>query len=140
MARVVAQHVARSKGRHADFFFDSAGTHAHHAGELPDPRARNLLLSRGYVLDKSRSRKVKPVDFEKFDLILAMDLANLDSLEKLCPDAHRSKLRLLLDFAADQKTREVPDPYYGNLAGFERVLELCEAGAEGLIKAHASVR
>lgn len=136
MARVVALHVARSKGRHADFFFDSAGTHAHHAGELPDVRARNLLLSRGYALDKARSRMVKVADFEKFDLLLAMDRANLAALEKACPAEHRGKLRLLLDFAADQETREVPDPYYGNLAGFERVLELCEAGVKGLIDAH----
>ena len=135
MARVVAQNMARHQGRQSEFFFDSAGTHAHHTGEQPDQRARNVLLSKGYELDKSRSRKVKVEDFEQFDLVLAMDRNNLLSLEKICPAQHQGKLRLLLDFAAEQDAREVPDPYYGNLAGFERVLELCEAGAKGLLSA-----
>lgn len=136
MARTVAQQFARAAGRGTDFFFDSAGTHAQHVGELTDSRARRLLAERHYEVENTRSRRVKSADFERFDLILAMDRINLAVLAQQCPHELRGKLRLLLDFAPTLDVREVPDPYYGNVAGFERVLELCEVAATGLLLAH----
>lgn len=113
---------------------DSAGTHAHHAGEAPDPRGITVAAKRGYTdLKQQRSRLVKPEDFEKFDLIVAMDRDNLAHLKRQCSAEHAHKLHLLLEFAPQLGLDEVPDPYYGNLAGFERVLDLCEAGVSGLL-------
>lgn len=135
MARAVAQQMAQDAGYAQEFEFDSAGTLAQHAGERADPRARTVLLSRDYEPGNTRARRVNDQDFERFDLILAMDQTNLAALQRLCPAQHLSKLHLLLEFAPSAGVNEVPDPYYGNLAGFERVLDLCEAGVRGLIKA-----
>ncbi|OGB09770.1 MAG: hypothetical protein A3E79_14860 [Burkholderiales bacterium RIFCSPHIGHO2_12_FULL_61_11] len=135
MARAVARQLAQQAGRSQEFEFDSAGTLALHTGERADPRAIATLLSRNYEPGNTSVRRVNDQDFENFDLILAMDQTNLAALQRLCPPQHLAKLHLLLKFAPSAGVDEVPDPYYGNLAGFERVLDLCEAGARGLIKA-----
>lgn len=139
MARAVAERTAAQAGRGmldmvGHLVFDSAGTHAHHIGERIDPRAAAVLLARGYPPVKGRSRRIGDADFEKFDLILAMDRGNLASLRANCPPQHIDKLRLILDFVDGLRGEDVPDPYYGNAQGFERVLDLCEMGAKGLIQ------
>ncbi|APW45115.1 low molecular weight protein-tyrosine-phosphatase [Rhodoferax antarcticus] len=133
MACSVAQHLARQQGRHRQFEFDAAGTHAPTSAKHMDPRARQALLMRDYQPVKTRSRQVCLQDFERFDLILAMDNANLAVLQRQCPGAMHGKLRLLLSAAPDLGFTEIPDPYYGDAAGFERVLALCESGARGLL-------
>jgi len=134
MAQSVAHRLAADAGLSQQLKFDSAGTHAHHLGERPDSRAQATLTRHGYDVGRNRSRRITPHDFQHFDLILAMDGSNLADLRRLCPPEHSSKLRLFLDFAVDLNETEVPDPYYGNAQGFERVLELCEAGIKGFIK------
>ncbi|HAL39696.1 MAG TPA: phosphotyrosine protein phosphatase [Polaromonas sp.] len=134
MAQTVAEKLAADAGLSQQLKLDSAGTHAPHLGERPDPRVEVTLSRRGYEMGRIRSRRIAPQDFQHFDLILAMDASNLAELQRLCPLAHLSKLRLFLDFAEGLNETEVPDPYYGNSEGFERVLDLCEAGASGLIK------
>ena len=133
MALAVAQALAARFGLSNQFTFDSAGTHAHHAGERPDPRAVRALARRNYAADQIRSRRISTEDFKRFDLILAMDSDNLQTLREKCPPEYAGKLRLFMDFSPDHNTREVPDPYYGNAEGFERVLDLCESGAHGLL-------
>ena len=135
MALAVARQRVLELGLAKALDFDSAGTHARRSGERPDPRAVSVLSSCRYTPAKTRSRLVTTQDFERFDLIVAMDESNLAALHRMCPPLHRSKLHLLLEFAPELGLREVPDPYYGNLAGFERVLALCETGVQGLIKA-----
>lgn len=133
MAQSITLHLARAAELKGGCDVDSAGTHAGHIGEAPDPRAKAALTSHGYPVGKTRSRRVTDRDFARYDLILAMDQANLNDLRELCPNEHAHKLRLLLEFAPDAGVLEVPDPYYGGVQGFERVLELCEAGARGLV-------
>lgn len=133
MACAVTRHLATKMGRTAEIEIDSAGTHAYHVGQRMDARASQLLTQRQYPVGKGRSRQIKPEDFDHFDLILAMDLDNLDNLRRLCPPPQQHKLRLFLSFSPDLAVQEVPDPYYGNLAGFERVLSLCETGARALL-------
>lgn len=135
MARDVAQHMVREADDAAHFKFDSAGTHALPGGKRVDPRARSVLSKRGYETGNKRSRPVSEQDFGRFDLIVAMDHANLTALQGLCPLQYRHKLHLLLEFAPGLGTSEVPDPYHGNLEGFERVLGLCEEGVRGLLVA-----
>ena len=137
MALAVAKQRVGRLGLAKMLDFDSAGTHVRGSGERPDPRAVSVLLSRSYTLGRTRSRQVAVPDFQRFDLIVAMDESNLAALHSMCPTPHRGKLHLLLEFAPELGVREVPDPYYGGLAGFERVLTLCEAGVQGLIKSHA---
>lgn len=133
MAQTVVQKLAQDAGLSQQLKIESAGTHAHHAGERPDPRAAAALASRNYKLGRIRSRRVIASDFQQFDLLLAMDSDNLAELQRVCPPEHVGKLRLFLSFAEGLIETDVPDPYYGNAAGFARVLDLCEAGGRGLI-------
>lgn len=112
---------------------DSAGTHGYHEGDAPDPRSVRHALARGLDLAALRARTITPSDFETFDLILAMDEANLAEMRRRCPATQQHKLGLLLDHAPATGVREVPDPYHGGAEGFERVLDLVEVAARGLI-------
>jgi len=112
---------------------DSAGTHAYHVGEPPDKRATAAAARRGVDLTRQRARRVAPEDFEGFDYVLVMDRSNYDDLLALSPPEHAAKLRLFLEFAPGLGIDEVPDPYYGGVTGFERVLDLIEEAADGLL-------
>jgi len=112
---------------------DSAGTHAHHVGEQPDPRAQAASLRRGIDLSPLRARQVKSSDFEYFDYILAMDRDNYSNLERICPAGYEHRLHLFLDYSALFEEKEVPDPYYGGESGFEHVLDLVEDASRGLL-------
>jgi protein-tyrosine phosphatase len=113
---------------------DSAGTAGYHVGEAPDPRTRQAAARRGYDLAALRARIVEPGDFERFDLILAMDRENLSVLRRRAPAGSQERLRLFMEFAAHgAASPDVPDPYYGGPNGFEEVLDLVEAAARGLL-------
>ena len=112
---------------------DSAGTGAWHVGEAPDPRAQEAARRRGVELSAMRARKATKEDFGTFDYVLAMDRDNLAALKKLCPPGQEHRLGLLLDYAPEARTRDVPDPYYGGGQGFEHVLDLIEAASAGLL-------
>jgi protein-tyrosine phosphatase len=113
---------------------DSAGTANYHVGEPPDRRTVAAARRRGYELGALRARQVRTEDFSSFDYILAMDRANLAELESLVAGTAAAKLGLFLEFAPDCGFDEVPDPYYGGIEEFERVLDLCERGARGLLR------
>jgi protein-tyrosine phosphatase len=112
---------------------DSAGTHAYHVGNPPDRRAQATASGRGIDLSDLVARRVEVEDFEQFDYLLAMDQENFLALSEICPRPHIDKVHMFMDFAPHMRTREVPDPYYGGPAGFERVFDLVEAAAEGLL-------
>jgi protein-tyrosine phosphatase len=112
---------------------DSAGTHDYHVGEPPDRRSQRHAARRGYDLSALRARQVERSDFERFDLILAMDEDNLDLLQTACPLPLRHKLMGLMAFAPGAAFDHVPDPYYGGPEDFERVLDLIEQACEGLL-------
>jgi len=114
---------------------DSAGTGGWHVGESPDARATEAAGRRGIVLEGA-ARKVRPRDFEEFDLILAMDSSNLRDLQRIAPDEQaREKVRLLREWdpTADGDL-DVPDPYYGGPGGFDEVLDLVQAACAALLK------
>ena len=117
------------------FEIDSAGTHAYHEGEPPDPRAQKAAQARDVKLTHLRARKVVNGDFEDHDYILAMDQDNFSILSEACPEEYRDKIKYFLDYAPHLNRQEVPDPYYGGRYGFETVLDLVEEAAKGF--AHA---
>lgn len=137
-AEGVLRTLVESEGLARCFEIDSAGTHGYHIGAAPDQRARKAALRRGYDLSQLRARQVNALDFKHFDCILAMDRENLSMLQRACPTEHRHKLGLFLDYAAHYDDEAVPDPYYGGGEGFERVLDLVEDAARGLIAAMRS--
>ena len=114
---------------------DSAGTHGYHVGEPPDLRAQAAAARRGYDLSKLRARRVERLDFERFDLVLAMDRDNHAFLAKLAPPTAAHKLDMMLRYARSAPTLEVPDPYYGGDAGFDAVLDMLEDASRGLLEA-----
>lgn len=119
---------------------DSAGTHAYHVGEPPDRRSVAAAAARGYDLSGLRARQVIREDFERFDLLLAMDGDNLARLHALAPSGLSARACLLLDYAPHQPLRHVPDPYYGGPRGFEQVLDLIEEASRGVLAALQVVR
>ncbi len=112
---------------------DSAGTGDWHIGHPPDARSQTAAAQRGYDMSALRARQVRARDFQDFDLLLAMDENNLRDLQRLAPPEHRHKLRMFMDFA-DLEERSVPDPYYGETQDFQRVLDLVETAADGLLR------
>lgn len=113
---------------------DSAGTHDYHIGEPPDARTQRAAAKRGYDMSNLRGRQVERADFGRFDYVLAMDNANLSILQRLRPNDADSHLGLFLDFAERHGDHEVPDPYYGSVDGFERVLDMAEDASDGLLR------
>ena len=125
-----AEEVLRSRIREAGLAIqvDSAGTEDYHVGSPPDARSIQHAQRRGYDLSHLRARQVSRRDFSEFDLILAADTENLVALKRRCPAEHQHKLSLFLE------NTPVPDPYFGGLEGFEKVLDLVESRAADLVK------
>jgi len=123
-----------SKAEYRDHIeVDSAGTGAWHIGNPPDKRAQKVALERGVDIRGLKARQVHANDFERFDLIVAMDASNRDDLLAACPDTFARKISMLLDHAPDQIGQDVPDPYYGGEDGFHLMFDLIEQGAKGLL-------
>jgi protein-tyrosine phosphatase len=133
-AHGVFRHLIDSRNLSDWIEIDSAGTHAYHIGEPPDQRAQSTASQRGVQLDDLRARRVAERDFDSFDYILAMDEDNYANLMSLCPEHARDKVYLFLSFAPHLKRREVPDPYYGGLKGFENVFAMIEDASNGLLQ------
>ena len=131
-AEGVFRHQVEAAGLSNRIDIDSAGTHAYHIGEAPDRRAIAAADRRGVSMGNIRARRVSDDDFERFDLIIAMDQDNVTRLKRQGAEEHHHKVRLFLSFAGGDET-EVPDPYYGGAAGFERVLDLIEDASKGLL-------
>lgn len=134
-AEGVFRQLVASRAPGLDFEIDSAGTHDYHVGEPPDARAIAAAARRGIDLRPLRARRVADEDFERFDLIVAMDRLNRETLRERSPAALQERIRLFMEFAAGQRgIEDVPDPYYGGPLGFEQVLDLAEEAAKGLLE------
>jgi protein-tyrosine phosphatase len=129
--------LVREEGLEAEIELDSAGTGSWHVGSPPDERATAAAAGRGIALEGS-ARRVRAEDFDDFDLIVAMDRSNLGELRRMAPnESGRAKVRLLREFdpaSADVDDLDVPDPYYGEGDGFERVLDHVQAACGGLLE------
>ena len=119
-------------GKH--IHIDSAGTIAFHIGESPDPRSQKAAKSKGIDLSSIRARQLHEDDFQIFDFLIALDRSHLQTLEDQAPENCSAVLRLLLDYDPKSKIEDVPDPYYGDLRGFDEVLNLIERASAGLLK------
>jgi len=123
----------REQGLGSRLLVDSAGTGDWHVGEAPDARSQRHAARRGYDLSGLRARQVTAEDFRRFDFVLAMDRSNLEELGRMRPAGAAGELELFLRYGSGRHGLEVPDPYYGGEQGFERVLDLVEEAAEGLL-------
>lgn len=132
-AEAVLARIAAQEAPDLRIEVDSAGTAGYHIGEPPDVRSQEAAARRGYDMSRLRARIVEPGDFERFELILAMDRDNLAVLQRRAPPTAHKQVQLFLEFAPDAGMLDVPDPYYGGASGFEEVLDLVEAASRGLI-------
>jgi protein-tyrosine phosphatase len=133
-AEAVFRKLVAEAGKSDVILADSAGTHGYHVGEPPDSRARLSAAERGYDLSPLRARKVERTDFERFDLIVAMDRGHLELLSRMAAPPATRKLKLMMSFARAFEETDVPDPYYGGPQDFERVLDMLEDAARGLLE------
>src|SRR5713101_7391174 len=133
-AEAIFRKLAEDAGMAGAVTADSAGTHGYHVGEPPDPRAQAAAAKRGYDLSALRARRIEGSDFQRFDLVLAMDQDHYAILARMAGSSAGHKLKLMMSYAERFKERDVPDPYYGGPQGFERVLDLLEDAASGLLR------
>ena len=129
-------HLIEEEGLRGEVDIDSAGTGGWHIGKPPDTRATGAAKARGLTLTGA-ARRVTAIDFESFDLLLAMDRENLVDLLAMAPDDRaKKKVKLLREFdpdAVESGNLDVPDPYYGGEDGFEHVLDVVTRACKGLL-------
>jgi protein-tyrosine phosphatase len=133
MAEGAFRRVAEAEGVLDLFEVDSAGLGDWHVGQAPDARAQEAALNRGMDISSQSARQITAADFAHFDLLLAMDGSNYAELTELAPRSARHKIRRFLDFAPHIETKDVPDPFFGETAGFDHALDLIEEAARGLL-------
>lgn len=114
----------------------SAGTGGWHEGDGADPRTVSVLEAAGYGSDHT-ARQFHASWFGRLDLVIALDTGHLKALRRLAPTPEdAAKVRLLRSYdPAAGDDLDVPDPYYGDLDGFEECLEMVEAASAGLVAA-----
>ena len=133
-AEAVFRKLVADAGMSGAILTDSAGTHGYHVGEAPDSRALSAGAHRGYDLSALRARTIKHADFQRFDLVVAMDRGHLAILSRMADASAAHKLKLMMSYASRFKEKDVPDPYYGGARDFERVLDMLEDSARGLLE------
>jgi low molecular weight protein-tyrosine phosphatase len=138
MAEGVLRRILATRKIPAQIEIDSAATHDYHVGKPPFPSAVEVARRRGYDITAYVARIVQPGDFEHFDAILAMDYSNLARLRAIAPTRSKPKIELLLEYGDRYHGQEVPDPYGGPAAEFERALDMIEDGCRGLASLVAS--
>ncbi len=138
LAEGIFASLAEARGLSDRFRVDSAGTGAYHTGEPPDSRSVRVAAARGIHLN-SLARQVTRRDFDRFDVIVAMDRSNRRSLERTARRrGDRAEIVMMRDYDPRAHDPDVPDPYYGGPGGFEHVYRILERSCEGLLDALAS--
>ena len=129
-------HVAGEAGVAHRYEVDSAGTGAWHIGESPDPRMRRIAAQHGLGYN-GRARQFQRNDFDRFDMLVAMDTKNRsDLLGMTRSPEQREKIHLMREYdPLGGPDISVPDPYYGGIDGFEEVYQVIERSCQGFLEA-----
>lgn len=124
-----AQGIMESLAARADVDItcDSAGTFDYHVGEAPDPRAVSRAACDRIDLSAQRARRVTVEDFERFDVIYAMDDGHMQALKAMRPTGARAKLQAFI------QGRDVPDPWYGDENNFDETYMIIQQGAQNIL-------
>jgi len=131
----MAEGILRSKIQDQNVIVDSAGTSSYHAGDNPDPRAVLTLRKKGINISNLTARQFEIEDFDKFDIIYAMDDKNYHNILSLAEnEIHSNKVKLLVNELYPGSNGIVPDPYYGGPEGFEEVYKLLDEATDRIIE------
>lgn len=130
MAEAVFRHMVAQAGLSDRIEADSAGTGAWHIGQQPHHGTRRVLRELGIEYTHA-ARQVRDADFADFDYLIALDRGHLSELRYLARSTG-AELALLMDYAPDAHTRDVPDPYYDGR--FAEVYTLVEQGCRMLLE------
>ena len=133
LAEGVFRHLAIERANPARLSIDSAGTGGWHVGHPPDPRSQAVARRHGILIETQKARRVSSEDFSRFDLIVAMDGANLRDLEQLRPSGAGARLARLRDWDPEPGDGDVPDPYYGGPDGFDQVYAMIDRSCRALL-------
>ncbi len=132
-AEGIFQHLVNERGLQPYFDIDSAGTSAYHIGEPANSKSQWIASQHGVSLN-SRARRFEKDDLDEYNLILAMDHENLRALRRLDgTNDHSGKIKLMREFDPQPDDKEVPDPYYGGMNGFQRVFDVLKRSSEALL-------
>ncbi|HAC66160.1 MAG TPA: protein tyrosine phosphatase [Cyanothece sp. UBA12306] len=132
-AENIMNYLIEQENLHDQIICDSAGTSSYHIGSPPDRRMKDAASKRGMDF-RGRARQFDWFDFEQFDLILAMDRENYQNILAVdTKGVYHHKVRLMCEFAREHPEKEVPDPYYGGQAGFDKVIDLLLDACNGLL-------
>lgn len=112
---------------------DSAGTGHWHQGEPPDRRAIACARTHGLDISGQRARQLNRDDFDHFDWLLCADASVVRDVLRVAPPASEGKVALLLEWAGLEEGGEIPDPYTGGSADFERVWRLVDSAASAVV-------
>jgi protein-tyrosine phosphatase len=112
----------------------SAGVHADPRGGPVDARAAAALDRHHYSLDRKwRSRRVEPEQLGQYDLVLVMEADHVEALRKKAAPEHHARIALLTDYVPEMAGQDIPDPYFGPVAGFDAVIGMIERAAQRLL-------
>lgn len=130
----VLRHIIQEEDLADSISVDSAATHNYHLGDAPDGRVQFVCRRRGYDVSGLQVRQITLEDFREYDVILAMDWENLSYMQQICPRPLQHKLMLLMRFANDYEEATVPDPFYGGLDSFHKMLDYLEDACQGVFE------
>ena len=132
-AEEVLRQKALQQGLASRVVVSSAATDDLNTGEPIDYHTQKHALRRGYDLSGLRVRLMRPEDFERFDLILAMQQSYLQTLRTRCPIPCQDKLHAFTDYCSGKANTDVPDPFYGQANDLEQMLDIIEDGCDGVL-------
>lgn len=135
LAEAVLRQKASTAALADRLWIDSAGTHDFRVGEPPDATAQRVAARRGYDLSGRQARRIARSDLERFEYVLAMDMANMSALHRLGEPDLWQKPKLLMSYSRLYREREVADPYGMDEDRFELVLDMIESAVDGLFAA-----
>jgi protein-tyrosine phosphatase len=135
LAENIFRDLVQKGGLGSKYYLESSGTSAFHVGDPPDSRMRQVASQRGFEYT-GQARQFQREDLDRFDLIIAMDKANLRYLSSRAQTREQGdKIRLMREY--DHLTSadlDVPDPYYGGPEGFERTFDIILRSCRGLFE------
>ncbi len=130
MAEFAMKDLVQKAGLERQFQIDSAATSAEEIGNPVYPPARRKLAEHGIDCAGKTARQLKSGDYERYDLLIGMEAANLRSMHRICGGDAGAKMHLLLDFTG--RPGDIADPWY--TGDFDATWRDVEAGCRGLLE------